>query len=83
MKRIKTAFATILVLSMVTGCNTTTNRSFTNYNTGVFFYDHEYLVDDKTGVVYLVYGKGITVMLNQDGTPVTAKQLELETEETE
>ena len=40
-----------------------------------------YVVDDRTGVVYLQlegYCRGgITVMLNPDGTPVTKDQLEL------
>ena len=40
-----------------------------------------YVVDDRTGVVYLqfdgFYRGGITVMLNPDGTPVTKDQLEL------
>lgn len=38
-----------------------------------------YLVDRNTGVVYLCYNAtyqhSITVMLNADGTPVTAEQL--------
>ncbi len=38
-----------------------------------------YLVDKNTGVVYLQYYRyGITVMLNKDGTPVTAEQLGIE-----
>ncbi|MBR2994921.1 hypothetical protein IKF32_03340 [Candidatus Saccharibacteria bacterium] len=41
-----------------------------------------FLVDKGTGVVYLYYNgyrqAGITVMLNADGTPVTAEQLGLE-----
>ena len=38
-----------------------------------------YSIDRNTGVVYLIYstmnGNAITVMLNVDGTPVTAEQL--------
>lgn len=38
-----------------------------------------YVVDMNTGVVYLCFDSysrhGITVMLNRDGTPVTAEQL--------
>lgn len=39
-----------------------------------------YVVDMNTGMVYLcfnsgMYRHGITVMLNRDGTPVTAEQL--------
>ena len=45
--------------------------------------DFQYFVDKRTGVVYLMYfsksGKrmGMTVMLNADGTPVTADQVGL------
>nr|WP_297765594.1 DUF6440 family protein [uncultured Butyrivibrio sp.] len=47
------------------------------------FKDYHYLVDENTGVVYLEYDSGlykygITVMLNADGTPVTAEQLGIE-----
>lgn len=43
-------------------------------------YCYYYAVDVNTGVVYLcfdsgMYRHGITVMLNRDGTPVTAEQL--------
>lgn len=38
-----------------------------------------YVIDINTGVVYLSYSAGyhhgITVMLNADGTPITAEQL--------
>ena len=41
-----------------------------------------YLVDKNTGVVYLcyqgTYRRAITVMLNTDGTPITAEQLDIE-----
>ena len=41
-----------------------------------------YIVDNKTGVVYIgMYGYktgGITVALNADGTPMTKEQLEVE-----
>ena len=44
--------------------------------------DYFYIVDKNTGVVYLGYNSvhryGISVMLNRDGTPVTAEQLEIE-----
>ena len=43
---------------------------------GGYYY---YSIDRNTGVVYLIYstlnGNAITVMLNVDGTPVTAEQL--------
>ena len=38
-----------------------------------------YLVDENTGVVYLefdsVYRHAVTLMVNADGTPITAEQL--------
>ena len=41
--------------------------------------DYYYTIDKRTGVVYLSYHsdycQAITVMLNADGTPVTADQL--------
>ena len=41
-----------------------------------------YLIDQNTGVVYLGYDSinrcGISVMLNRDGSPVTAEQLGIE-----
>jgi len=41
--------------------------------------NYYYTIDKRTGVVYLSYSDtyqhGITVMLNADGTPVTADQL--------
>ena len=44
-------------------------------------YDYYYLVDNKTGVVYLQFDSysqaGITVMLNPDGTPVTVDQIKM------
>lgn len=40
-----------------------------------------YVVDNNTGVVYLQFNgvnrAGLTIMLNPDGTPVTAEQLGL------
>lgn len=47
----------------------------TNDSEGVYYYT----IDKNTGVVYLSYDAfrrhAITVMLNSDGTPVTAEQL--------
>ena len=47
----------------------------TSYNGGCY----AYIVDKNTGVVYLEYGAlyrhALTVMLNADGTPITAEQL--------
>jgi len=49
-----------------------------NVGNGNYFY----LIDRNTGVVYLAYNSyyrwGVTVMLNRDGSPVTAEQLEIE-----
>lgn len=43
---------------------------------------YSYVVDGNTGVVYLQYSgtssHSLTVMLNIDGTPITAKQIGLE-----
>ena len=48
-------------------------------------YNYYYLVDNKTGVVYLQFDgfrrAGITVMLNPDGTPVTIDQIRKEANE--
>lgn len=34
-----------------------------------------YCYDKRTGVVYLIYYKGITVCLKADGTPMTIREL--------
>ena len=51
--------------------------------TGELLEDYEYIIDTNTGVVYLKYQQfnryGITVMLNPDGTPITAEQLKTNT----
>ncbi len=39
-----------------------------------------YVIHKPTNVVYLEYSRGITVMLNPDGTPITADQLEIDIE---
>ena len=39
-----------------------------------------YVIHKPTNVVYLQYGHGITVMLNPDGTPITADQLGIDIE---
>lgn len=50
-----------------------------NYTTGSGDGSYYYLIDGRNGVVYLVYDgyrrHAMTVMLNRDGTPVTAEQL--------
>lgn len=61
--------------------NVTPNIMVCNSNNSYYCY----VVDKNTGVVYLKYNGytysavgGITVMLNADGTPVTAQQLGIE-----
>ena len=45
----------------------------------VGMYNYFYIVDNKTGVIYLQFdgyrSAGITAMLNPDGTPVTIDQI--------
>lgn len=36
-----------------------------------------YLVDNRTGVVYIRFNRGLTIMLNPDGPPVTKEQIGL------
>lgn len=52
----------------------------TQYGADTRINTYYYAVDERTGVVYLLFeaGKraGITVALNADGTPVTKEQLE-------
>lgn len=49
------------------------------YETGLSSACYSYIVDKNTGVVYLYYDgnnrAGLTVMVNTDGTPITADQL--------
>ena len=83
----KILFALILCLMLLVGCDTAADSADRNtpnlYEVGDFFFrDYRYLIDRNTGVVYLEKsaekGGGIVVMLNADGTPVTAEQLEIE-----
>lgn len=83
----KILFALILCLMLLVGCDEVTDsadRSIPDlYGVGDFFFrDYRYLIDRNTHVVYLEKredkGGGIVVMLNADGTPVTAEQLEIE-----
>ena len=41
-------------------------------------YGYFYLVDNRTGVVYLEGFRGITALLNADGTPMTRDGLRLD-----
>lgn len=90
-KRIKILLACIILSLPISGCaenvstvdkdtssGVTPNLlSTSNIGSGSYFY----LVDKNTGVVYLAYRDahrwGISVMLNRDGTPITAEQLEI------
>ena len=80
----KILIATTLCLMLLVGCGTvadSADRSTPNlYKVGNFtFNDYRYLIDRNTHVVYLEHrGGGIVVMLNADGTPITAEQLEIE-----
>ena len=80
-----------LVALLLTGCDEGTPGTkvsgkesrprITVYASDVTSPRYYYVVDDRTGVVYLQFEAfnrgGITVMLNPDGTPVTKDQLEL------
>lgn len=75
---------------LLTGCSKNASEATSNYsnhvvpnivelgkaNGGDYYY---YFIDKNTGVMYLNYDSyyrhSITVMLNADGTPVTAEQL--------
>ncbi len=70
-----------VLVALLTGCEAAApGPQFNDVSTDK--YGCTYLIDEQTGVVYLEFRSGdlygITVMLNADGTPVTAKQLELE-----
>ena len=84
----KLILATILVAIMLTGCDAgqrgtkvegLTYPKITQYGADTNTTNYFYVVDERTGVVYLMfngaYRGGITVALNADGTPVTKEQL--------
>lgn len=76
-----------LSLLIFLGCGVNANAG-TKYSPNIVEIDHSimdsyyYAIDANTGVVYLSYDAyyrhSMTVMLNADGTPVTAEQLGLE-----
>lgn len=90
-KRIKIICACVMLSLLLSGCAKNANKSdedissgitpnilsTSNLDDGKYFY----IVDKNTGVVYLCYSGfrkyGMSVMLNRDGTPVTAEQLEI------
>ena len=89
MKKIKKFLVIASCVLLLSGCKGATyadtikkeknmpNLVETSYGNGYY-----YVIDKNTGVIYLRYSAGhqgaITVMLNTDGTPVTAEQLGLE-----
>lgn len=84
----------IAIASSLAGCNEGQSRPDAYYSIennkadvtvlakGVPKYSYFYVVDNKTGVVYIQfhgnYQGGITVMMNPDGTPVLADQIKRE-----
>lgn len=89
-KRIKIVCA-CAVLSLLSGCTKNANKADVDTTSGIApniistsnlgTENYFYIVDKNTGVVYLGYDGfrryGLSVMLNRDGTPVTAEQLEI------
>ena len=89
--RYKILTAVLAVSLFVTGCGFLDNSDTKEksqkpepniYETGTGFPGYSYIVDKNTGVVYLYYSgaqrAGLTVMVNTDGTPITADQLGIE-----
>lgn len=89
--RYKILTAVLAVSLFVTGCSflgksNTEEKSQKPqpniYETGIGLPGYSYIVDKNTGVVYLYYSgaqrAGLTVMVNTDGTPITADQLGIE-----
>ena len=85
----KLILAAVLAVTMLTGCDVgqdgTTVKGYvypkiTQYGADTEEYTYFYALDERTGVVYLLFTgfrcAGITVALNADGTPVTKEQLE-------
>ena len=82
MKRFLLMVITVCVLTSCAPSNVVTNGySISTPNLLQFKLDehYSYIVDKNTGVVYLEYDgyyrHALTVMLNADGTPITAEQL--------
>ena len=84
-KRIILTIAVVLTLCFV-GCSemeadTGSRGGFTKYETEIFNVEVYHLIDDITGVVYVVYpvshGVAITPAYNADGTLLTKRQLEV------
>ena len=86
----KKIFALLLTMLLLTGCSTegvatpkthVQDISPSLLRTGDLSTNNGYcyLVDENTGVVYLEFGSGyrhaVTLMVNADGSPITAEQL--------
>ena len=97
MKKILKVIAVVCLIAVVlslSGCNEGQSTQSVGYSIennkadvtvlakGVPKYSYFYVVDNRTGVVYLQfhhnYCSGITVLLNPDGTPVLADQIKRE-----
>ena len=90
-KRIKIICACAMLSLLLSGCAKNTKKAYEDISSGITpnilstsnlgSGDYFYIVDKNTGVVYLGYkkgyGYGVSVMLNRDGTPITAEQLEI------
>lgn len=85
----KLILAAILAAVMLTGCDGgyagtmvegLVYPKITQYGVHTEINSYFYAVDERTGVVYLLFNgekrAGITVALNADGSPVTKEQLE-------
>ena len=83
MKRLFLVIAVSLIICF-TGCSTSadTALSFTNYEGYIMNNRPYHLIDNITGVVYVVvpssHGVAITPAYNPDGSLMTKKQLEVE-----
>ena len=84
-KRILLTIAVALTLCFV-GCSemeadTGRRYGFTKYEESIFNVEAYHLIDNVTGVVYVIYpashGVAITPAYNADGTLLTKKQLEV------
>ena len=85
----KLILAIMLAAVMLTGCDMGQTGTMveggvypkiTQYGADTRINTYYYAVDERTGVVYLLFDAekraGITVALNADGSPVTKEQLE-------
>ena len=84
-KVVLSALTLFILICSVSSCSKNIEYSDKEVTPGLTTYnssnDYYYIVDNATRVVYLKYSRGyqcgMTVMLNADGTPVTADQLGL------